>query len=96
MPRGTATVFAAPHIIDYDAVLLCIAATIFFAHNLRHGARPEDTAIAVALWLSPLINPPSVFFWGMATPLLIVLFVLRIVERAAPPRPLHGSAYGVA
>lgn len=91
-----ATVFAAPHIIDYDAMLLCVAATIFFAYNLRHGARPGDTAIAAALWLSPLINPPSVFLLGMTTPLLIVLFVLRIAERAAPPRPLQSPAYGVA
>jgi len=91
-----ATVFAAPHIIDYDAALLCIAATIFFAYNLRHGAHPGDTAIAAALWLSPLINPPSVFLAGMVTPLLIALFVLRVLEHAAPPRTLPSPAYGVA
>ena len=80
-----ATVFAAPHIIDYDALLLCIAAAIFFAHTLRHGADLGDSVIAVALWLSPLINPPSVFPTGLATPLLVALFVLRVVRRAAPP-----------
>ena len=91
-----ATIFAAPHIIDYDAALSCIAATIFFAYNLRHGVQLGDTAIAAALWLSPLINPPSIFPTGMATPLLIALFVLRVVERAAPPRPLPSPAFGAA
>jgi len=79
-----ATVFAAPHIIDYDALLLCIAAAIFFAHTLRHGADLGDSIIAAALWLSPLINPPSVFLTGLATPLLVALFVLRVAKRAAP------------
>ena len=89
-----ATVFAAPHIIDYDAVLLCIAAAIFFVHTLRHGADLGDSVIAVALWLSPLINPPSVFPTGLATPLLVALFVLRVAKRAAPPP--QGSVYHAA
>jgi hypothetical protein len=89
-----ATVFAAPHIIDYDALLLCIAAAIFFAHTLRHGADLGDSVIAVALWLSPLINPPSVFPAGLATPLLVALFVLRVVRRAAPP--LQSPAFRAA
>ena len=89
-----ATVFAAPHIIDYDALLLCIAAAIFFAHTLRHGADLGDSVIAVALWLSPLINPPSVFPTGLATPLLVALFVLRVVRRAAPP--LQSPAFRAA
>ena len=79
-----ATIFAAPHIIDYDAVLLGLAATIFFAHILRHEPKPHygDVAIAALLWLSPLVNPPSVFVMGMATPILTVLFVLRVLARA--------------
>ena len=79
-----ATIFAAPHIIDYDAVLLCLAATIFFAHILRHDphAHRTDIAIAALLWLSPLVNPPSVFLMGMATPILIALFVLRVLSCA--------------
>ena len=79
-----ATIFAAPHIMVYDALLLCIAAAIFFAHTLRHGADLGDSVIAAALWLSPLINPPSVFLTGLATPLLVALFVLRVAKRAAP------------
>lgn len=88
----SATVFAAPHIMNYDALLLCIAATIFLAYNLRHGAQLGDTVISAALWLSPLINPPSVFHIGLATPLLTLLFVLRIFQRAAPPPRLQDMA----
>ncbi len=91
-----ATVFAAPHIIDYDAVLLCIAATVFISYSLRHGAPPGDTTLAAALWLTPLINPPSVFFLGMATPLLVVLFVLRVMERGLPQHTLPNHAFSPA
>jgi hypothetical protein len=45
--------------------------------GLRRTAKGQ-IAIAVLLWVSPLANPPSVFPFGLATPILIVLFVLRL------------------
>jgi hypothetical protein len=76
-----ATILAAPHVIDYDAVLLGIAATLFFTHAYRDGFRFGDTAIAVLVWASPLANPPSVFRIGLLTPLLIVLFIGWVLAR---------------
>lgn len=92
-----ATVFAAPHIMNYDAVLLCVAATFFLSHNLHHRAHRGETVLAAVLWLCPLINPPSIFFVGMTTPILIALLALRILDRSPSPRPaLINEAAGAA
>ena len=32
-------------------------------------------SLAAIVWISPLINPPSVFRPGVVTPLLILLFI---------------------
>lgn len=76
-----ATMLAAPHIIDYDALLLGIAATLFFVRAYTDGFRVGDVTIAVLLWASPLINPPSVFRVGFATPALILLFIACVILR---------------
>ncbi|MBU6298847.1 MAG: hypothetical protein KJS68_11430, partial [Alphaproteobacteria bacterium] len=82
-----ATVFAAPHVMNYDGVLLSAAATFFLSHNLRHKAHRGETALAAVLWLCPLFNPPSVFFAGITTPILIALFATRILEHHPSPYP---------
>jgi hypothetical protein len=76
-----ATMLAAPHVIDYDAVLPGFGAVLFFAYGLRNGIRPVEATIAALLWLSPLINPPSVFHAGLVTPLLIALFIATAMAR---------------
>lgn len=76
-----ATMLAAPHVIDYDAVLLGIAATLFFNRAGADGFRFGDTAIATLVWASPLVNPPSVFPIGFATPLLIAVFIVWVMAR---------------
>jgi alpha-1,2-mannosyltransferase len=76
-----ATMLAAPHVIDYDAVLLAVAATLFFVHALRQGLRDGDVAMALLVWGSPLINPPSVFRIGLITPLIVVGFIAWVIAR---------------
>jgi alpha-1,2-mannosyltransferase len=76
-----ATMLSAPHVIGYDAVMLGIAATVFFVHGMRHGLALGDAAIAMLVWTSPLINPPSVFRLGLVTPLLIALFIAWVMAR---------------
>jgi hypothetical protein len=88
-----ATTLTAPHFLGYDAVAIEIAATMFLAYTLRRGASLFETAIAGLAWLSPLINPPTVFAVGVATPLLIVLFLALVVRREARTR---GRALGPA
>lgn len=76
-----ATMLSAPHVIGYDAVMLGLAATVFFVHALRHGIGLGDAAIAMLLWASPIFNPPSVFRLGLMTPLLIVGFIVWVMAR---------------
>jgi len=76
-----ATILAAPHVIDYDTLPLGIAATLFFVRGYADGFRFGDVTIAVLVWASPLINPPTVFRLGFITPLLIALFVGCVMAR---------------
>ncbi len=76
-----ATVLAAPHIIDYDALLLGIAATLAFARALDRGLRFAETMLLVLVWVSPFVNPPSVFPVAYATPFLILAFIVWAMRR---------------
>ena len=76
-----ATILAAPHVIDYDTLLLGIAATLFFVRGYADGFRFGEITVAVLVWASPLINPPTVFRLGFVTPLLIVLFIGCVMAR---------------
>ncbi len=91
-----ATMLAAPHIIDYDAVMLGIAASLFFLRGLDDGFSFGDLPIAVLAWLSPLINPPTVFVAGFVTPLLILLFIAAVMRRGRvlPLPRREGAALG--
>lgn len=76
-----ATLLAAPHVIDYDALLLGLAAALVFARGLETGLRPIETLFLVLLWVSPFFNPPTVFRAAYATPLLILLFIVWTMRR---------------
>ena len=75
-----ATTLTAPHFLGYDAVAIEIAATMFLACRLREGASVLEIATCALVWLSPVINPPTVFAIGVATPLLIALFLMLVVR----------------
>lgn len=75
-----ATVIGAPHIMWYDTVLLCVAASLFLAYSLRRDSGITDMIIATGLWLSPLFGPPNALIAGVMTPVLAALFILRILE----------------
>jgi hypothetical protein len=80
--------------MDYDMVLLGLAATLFFLHARAEGLHFGDTPLAVMVWASPLMNPPSALRIGLVTPLLVALFVLWVMARGLAPalRPVSGRA----
>jgi len=43
-----------------------------------HELRPYRLAIAAAVWISPLFNPPVLFRIGCATPLLVAALLAVI------------------
>jgi alpha-1,2-mannosyltransferase len=94
-----ATVLAAPHVSNYDTVLLVVAATTLFAVALGEGFRRGELIVPMLVWMIQLFNPPDVYRVGMVTPLLTCLLIACAIARAraypvtAPtsafPRPLN-------
>lgn len=82
-----ATMLAAPHIIGYDAVMLALAATLLFCHASGEHLRLGEAMIIVLAWLSPLVNPPSVFWIGLFTPLVVALLIGCVILRAMASSP---------
>ncbi len=76
-----ATMLAAPHVIDYDALLLGIAATLFFVRAQQDGFHFGELTVVLLLWASPLANPPTVFRVGLLTPLVVALFIGCVMRR---------------
>jgi alpha-1,2-mannosyltransferase len=91
MPHGlrlsvvlAAAILAAPHVANYDAVLLVVASTLVFAHGLDHGFRPGGVLVPVLVWVIQLLNPPDAFPIGRITPMLTVLLIGCAMAAAAP------------
>lgn len=76
-----ATMLSAPHLLDYDALMLGIAATLLFARFLEDGLRLGETVLLVVVWASPFFNPPTVFPVAYATPILILAFIAWVASR---------------
>jgi alpha-1,2-mannosyltransferase len=79
-----ATMLAAPHVSTSDAVLLGLAASLFVVAAGRLG--PAQLMLAAAVWISPLVNPPSVFRPGCLTPVLILLLLGVLIAEIREPR----------
>ena len=89
-----ATLLAAPHASNSDAVLLGVAASLF---AVSADLRLPQLAVAAAVWISPFINPPVLFRAGCITPVLVLLLLVMIAASLRPPnaeaaRPARASA----
>jgi alpha-1,2-mannosyltransferase len=85
-----ASCLAAPHLQGYDMVLLAAAAALFLIAALDTGLQNGDAALALALFLLPLFNPPRTTPAGFATPIVELLVLAVILMRA--PTPLAALA----
>ena len=88
----SATVLAAPHVTNYDTVLLVVAATLAFAYGLGHGFGCGGVAVPVSVWMIQLFDPPNVFRIGLITPLLTVLLIARVIAWTRDQRLTYGDA----
>ncbi|HXC27999.1 MAG TPA: glycosyltransferase family 87 protein [Stellaceae bacterium] len=83
-----ATILAAPHASNSDAILLGLAASVFVTALPSAGLRPYQLTLAAAVWVSPLFNPPVLFRIGCVTPLLVAgllaAIVVKMREQARP------------
>jgi hypothetical protein len=74
-----ASVLAAPHVSASDAVLLALAVSLFLSAITTSDLCSIGARVAVAVWVSPLFNPPSVFRIGLLTPVLILIFLACVI-----------------
>jgi alpha-1,2-mannosyltransferase len=76
-----ATMLSAPHVFNYDGVMLDIAASLLLCRALNDGFRFGELIVIPLTWVNPLINPPILFPVGLITPLVIGLFMACIIAR---------------
>ncbi|MGH9435519.1 MAG: hypothetical protein ACRD06_05935, partial [Terriglobia bacterium] len=92
-----ATIFAAPHVMNYDMTMLGIAAGLIICHGLVHDFRRGEMIFACLLWVSPLANPPAALIAGVLTPLLLTWGLVWLLLRApARGRPAERTSPGIA
>jgi hypothetical protein len=77
----SATVLAAPHVTNYDTVLLVVAATLLFARGIGNGFRRGEVIVPLLVWMIQLWNPPDAFRIGLVTPLLTCLLIACTIIR---------------
>jgi hypothetical protein len=82
----TATLLAAPHVSNYDAVMLTVAVALLLCRILRDGARWGDLIVVVLGWSVEALDPPKAIEFGLITPLVLACVIaasLRHSRRVA-------------
>ena len=77
----TATVLAAPHVSNYDAVMVTVAVLLFLCRALEDGFNLGDAILVVVVADIELLDPPILLGFGLVTPLVYYLFIAVIVGR---------------
>lgn len=92
-----ATTLAAPHVANYDMVMLSVAATVLFASGLARNAGWIALAVPPLVWIMQLFNPPGAFAIGVVTPLLTCALIACAMVRIAssPGRFEHSGGSSV-
>jgi hypothetical protein len=86
------TILAAPHSSQPDLVLLATAAALWCSEAAQAPAALATWTLALALWLTPLFNPPLVSPVGRLTPVLILGFIAMTIAAAGRPLGLRREA----
>jgi len=89
-------ILAAPHASGQDGVLLGLAAAAFLTSALEDGLPVSDAVVASLVWISPLLNPPSLFRIGLITPAIVAWFLLRVTLAASRRQPAPPRVVGEA
>lgn len=80
-----ATTLAAPHVANYDMVMLTVAATVLFANSLAQNAGWIELTVPPLVWIMQLFNPPGAFAIGVVTPLLTCALIACAMVRIGSP-----------
>jgi hypothetical protein len=76
-----AAVLAAPHLSSQDAILLAAASLLLLRRIALTRAYPGERLLIAGIWIVELFDPPAILFLGIATPLVIGLFLAATVRR---------------
>ncbi|MBV9826779.1 MAG: hypothetical protein JO001_14055, partial [Alphaproteobacteria bacterium] len=86
-----------PHVANYDAVLVVVAASVVVARGLADGFRRGELLIPLAAWMIQLFNPPTSFHFAVITPVLTALLIACAIARAgAAAQPVDRAALDTA
>ena len=88
-----ASVAAAPHVSQYDMVLLAYAATSYIVMFAKAGIRPAQFIIPCLAWLLPFFCPPIRTVTGDAVPLVIFALIFVLISRASKAQAASDLAH---
>jgi hypothetical protein len=77
----TATMLAAPHSSNYDAVMVTVAVSVYLCRALEDGFRFGDALVIIIVWSIELLNPPQMIRWGLLTPPILCVFLVMVIAR---------------
>lgn len=81
----SAMILAAPHVGNYDAILLCIAAGLVL--TMAAPPRAGETLLAALLWCGTGFQPPFVIHAAALFPLVTLAFLVLQTRLACAARP---------
>jgi alpha-1,2-mannosyltransferase len=89
----TATILAAPHVSNYDAVMVAVAVGLYLCWALRRGFAAGDTLLIVVVSSIELLNPPQMVRLGLITPLVLCALLAAVMARRPIARvhPIAGA-----
>jgi hypothetical protein len=64
-----------------DAILLAAASLLLLRRIALTRAYPGERLLIAGIWIVELFDPPAILFLGIATPLVIGLFLAATVRR---------------
>jgi hypothetical protein len=88
-----ASVAAAPHVSQYDMVLLAYAATSYIVMFAKAGIRPAQFIIPCLAWLLPFFCPPIRTVTGDAVPLVVFALIFVLISRASKAQAASDLAH---
>jgi hypothetical protein len=90
----TTTILAAPHVANYDTVMITVAASLFLCHALTNGFHSGNAMLIVVVWSIELLNPPQMIRWGLITPVVLCVFLAVVIATGRADTALVKTARG--
>jgi hypothetical protein len=82
----TAALIAAPHVSNYDAVMLAVAVALLLCRVAADGARAGDLIVVVLGASVEALDPPKAIPLGLVTPLVLAAVIAAAMRRGRPLR----------